>query len=154
MSSANYTHTLVTEQTPTEVYNAIIDVEGWWSEDFKGASQQLHDEFEVRFGDIHYSRQKLVELVPGKKIVWLVTDSWLRSFDNKKEWTGTKICFEIFQMESQTTIQFIHVGLHPALECFQDCSGGWNYYLQSLHRFITTGKGQPNKKQPETNPSN
>jgi len=38
------------------------------------------------------------------------------------------------------------MGLVPQIECFKDCSNGWSYYLKSLISLITTGTGQPNKK--------
>ena len=36
-----------------------------------------------------------------------------------------------------------HVGL-AGLECIDDCSKGWDYYIgSSLRKLISTGKGQP-----------
>jgi hypothetical protein len=147
MTSSDYTTTLLVGQSPEAVFHAINDIRSWWSEDFEGGSTKLNEEFAVRFGEVHYSRQKLTALIPGKRIVWLVTESHLNFIKNTSEWTGTEISFELSALDDKTQIRFTHRGLEPSIECYGDCSKGWNYYLQqSLLPRINTGKGAPHRK--------
>lgn len=144
----NFRTTFMVENSPEEVYKAINNVPAWWSTDFSGSSEKLDDVFEVRFyGTLHCSTQKLIELVPNKKVVWLVTDSELNFLEDKSEWTGSKIIFEITEKHGQTHVHLTHDGLTAQLQCFGDCSNGWREYFQgSLQPLITTGKGNPYTK--------
>lgn len=136
--------TYLVDQSPEVVFDAVNNVTGWWIKNIDGNSQNLNDEFAVQFWDVHYSKQKLVEVIPGKKVVWLVIDSQLNFLTDKSEWTGTKIIFEVAKEGNQTRVTFIHEGLHPEIECYKDCSNAWSGYINnSLHNLITTGEGNP-----------
>jgi hypothetical protein len=147
MANQDFTVSFLVDQTPTKAFNAINNVHGWWTENLQGNSQKLNDEFEVRFGDVHYSKQKLIEVIPYKKVVWLITDSVLNFIKNKNEWTNSKVSFEITEQNDKTQVRFTHLGLVPANECYSDCSNAWGYYVNSLRSLITTGKGQPEPKE-------
>ena len=84
MNKQDYTASITVNATPQEAFKNINSVTKWWTEDLKGSSQKLNDEFTVRFGDVHVSKQKLVEVIPDKKVVWLVTDSKLNFIEDKQ----------------------------------------------------------------------
>jgi len=147
MSNQNFTTTLLVDQSPEEVFKAINNVRGWWTGEpgIEGNTDKLGDEFTYRYKDFHYSKQRVTELIPGKKVVWLVTDSKLNFIKDKSEWTGTKISFEISEKNNKTQIRFTHVGLVPGIECYGDCSNAWSSYITgSLRSFITKGKMHSN----------
>ena len=147
MKDQNYTATFTVDQTPKEVFAAITNVRGWWSGNIEGGTDKLGDEFTYRYEDVHYSKQKITELIPGKKLSWLVLDSYLSFVKDKTEWNGTKVIFDITKKGDKTEVRFTHVGLVPQYECYDACTDAWSGYIKgSLRNLITKGKGQPNKK--------
>jgi hypothetical protein len=148
MKSQNLTFTITVDQTPEEAFAAINNVRGWWSGEIEGNTGKLGAEWSYRYKDIHYSKQRITELVPGKKVAWLVVDSYLQFVEDKKEWNGTEVAFEISKKGGQTEVRFTHLGLNPEVECFDGCSSAWGFYINtSLRNLIATGKGEPNKKE-------
>ena len=147
MANKDYMVTLVVDAPAKEVFRDINNVTEWWTEELDGNSKKLNDEFTVHFGDVHVSTQKLTEVIPDKKLVWLVTKSRLNFIRDKQEWNNTKISFELSEKGKQTHVKFTHHGLVPEVECYKDCSKGWDYYIKgSLFKLLTTGKGTPEKK--------
>jgi uncharacterized protein YndB with AHSA1/START domain len=142
MQSQNFTSTFTVDQSPEEVFTAITDVARWWTGEIEGEADEVGDEFSYRYPGAHYSKQKIVELVHGKTIVWHVVDSHLEGPEDPSEWTGTDISFEITPKEDGTEVRFSHLGLVPDFECFDACSSAWGFYVNgSLKRLITTGEG-------------
>ena len=145
MNAQSFTATFTVDQTPEEVFAAINNVRGWWSGDIEGSTDELGDEWTYRYKDIHYSKQKITELVPGKRVAWHVLDGYLNFVEDKEEWTGTDITFDITKEGDKTSVRFTHLGLVPGFECFDNCSNAWGFYINnSLRSLITIGEGQPN----------
>lgn len=143
LAAPDFTTTFFVNQTPAEVFNAVNNVSGWWHGEIEGRTENVDDEFTYRMKDFHYSKQKLIEVVPDKKVVWLVTDSKLNFLKKKDEWTGTKLSFEIAEINNKTQLRFTHMGLVPDIECYGSCSNGWSKLIQeSLFSLVTTGKGK------------
>ncbi len=144
MKTSDFTTTLLVDQTPKEVFNAINNVRGWWSGDIKGDTDKLGAEFTYRVPGAHLSKQKITEFIPDKKVVWRVLDASLSFVKDKSEWKGTDIVFEIAKKGNKTEVLFTHIGLVPAYECFKDCSNAWGMLINgNLSKLITTGKVQP-----------
>jgi uncharacterized protein YndB with AHSA1/START domain len=147
----SFTATFSVDQTPEEVFRAICNVRGWWSEDITGDTARTGAEFTYRYEDAHRCRIKVTELVPGEKVTWHVLDNYFDFTQDKAEWQDTDIRFDIAARDGKTEIRFTHVGLVPDYECFDICSNSWDYYLRtSLRALIRIGQGLPNRKEQAT----
>ncbi len=146
MQSQNFTTSFLVDQSPAEAFANIHDVRAWWTGgEIEGGTDKLGDEFTYRVPDVHYSKQKITELVPDKKIAWCIVDAYLNFTDDPREWTGTEITFEIARRGDQTEVRFAHQGLVPEFECFDVCSNAWGSLVNgNLRKLITTGHAQSN----------
>ena len=145
MAAKDFTTTILVDNTPEEVFDAINNVRGWWSEEIEGLTDKLNSEFDYHYEDVHRCKIKIIELVPNKKVVWSVLDNYFKFTKDKSEWKGTKIIFDIAEKDNKTEMRFTHQGLVPAYECYEICRDAWTGYIQkSLRNLITVGKGQPN----------
>jgi hypothetical protein len=123
MKKQDFTTTISVDKSPAEVFAAINNVRGWWSGEIEGDSDKLGAEFTYCYKDAHHTKQKVTELVPGKRVVWYVLDSELTFVSAKSEWTGTDIIFDISKKGHKTEVRFTHAGLVPRFQCYGDCSG-------------------------------
>src|SRR5947209_1438580 len=142
----HFTTTFLVDQTPEEVFNAVINVRGWWSQAIEGRTDRLGAEFTYHYQDVHRCTFKITEFMPGKKVVWHVVDNYFNFVKDKNEWKDTNIVFEIAKKGDKTEVRFTHVGLVPAYECYGVCSDAWGTDINgSLHNLITKDKHQPNR---------
>jgi hypothetical protein len=147
MNEASYTTTFTVDQSPAEAFTAINNVRGWWSGEIDGRTDELGAKFTYRHLDIHRSQQEITELIPGRRVAWHVLDGYLNFTEDKTEWTGTDIMFDLAARGSGTEVRFTHAGLVPQDECFDTCSNAWGFYINtSLRDLIATGAGQPNQE--------
>jgi hypothetical protein len=143
MKKDGFTTSFTVEQTPEEVFAAINNVRGWWSGEVT-ANRQAWRRIHLPLQEHAQVHTKVTEFVPGKKVVWHVTDAELTFVKDKTEWIGTDIVFEIARKGGKTELRFTHVGLVPAFECYGGCSGAWGALVDgNLRNLITTGKNQP-----------
>lgn len=150
MNNISFTTTFLVDQSPEQVYNAINNVRGWWSENIEGSTDTLNSEFYYHYKDVHETNVRIVVLVPAKKVVWHVLENYFSFTKDKSEWKDTKIIFDIAKKDDKTEVTFTHEGLVPQYECYEVCNEAWTHYMRdSLQALIATGKGQPSPKEQE-----
>ena len=82
-------------------------------------------------------------------------DSYLEFIEDKREWNGSRVIFDIARKGDKTEVRFTHAGLVPAHECYGACSSAWSSYIRgSLRSLIATGKGAPNPEEKTQKKSN
>ncbi|MBS1525546.1 MAG: SRPBCC domain-containing protein [Bacteroidetes bacterium] len=130
--------------TAREAFEKISHVSRWWISNVEGKSANPGDIFTVSLGTT-WVTFKLVEVVPEKKVVWEITDCFLPWLNDKTEWTGSRIIWNVQRANGGVEISFTHT-LAPEMECFNQCEKAWTAYIkESLFNYIKEGKGMPNK---------
>lgn len=126
----------------SEAMKKINSVPEWWGVNFSGSTKQQNDQFVIKMGGDSFFDLTVEELIPGKKMVWLVTDCNMPWYSDKTEWAHTRLIFDLDEKDGVTELKFTHEGLTPDVECYADCEPGWTHWIKtSLLSYFTTGKG-------------
>lgn len=142
MKKNDFTSRISAEISASEAIKKISSVPEWWGVTFTGSSKNQNDTFTVKMSGDSFFNFTVAELIPGKRVVWLVTDCNMPWYFDKKEWANTKLIFDLTENNNLTELKFTHEGLTPDVECYKDCEPGWTYWIQtSLFSFLTNGKG-------------
>jgi len=149
MENNNFNTSISVNLGAGEVTEKISHVPEWWGITFTGSAEKQNDAFVVKMGGDSFFDFTVTELVPGKRLVWLVTDCNMPWYSDKKEWANTRLIFDLEENNGETVLQFTHEGLTPDVECYKDCEPGWTHWIKtSLFSYLTNGKGifrQPTK---------
>jgi uncharacterized protein YndB with AHSA1/START domain len=144
---SHYRKSLVLDAPPAAVYAALTTPEGlrgWWTEDCDVATD-VGGTIRLRFGRT-VKDMRIEHLDQSREVRWRCTAAHIAAaaVSQKDEWVGTQIAFRLADAgAARTRVEFEHVGLVPALQCYGLCSDGWDHYLRSLQQFVATGEGTP-----------
>ena len=141
-AAGDYTYDMRVHAALPQVIEALTDdgaIGRWWTA--VSATERHGDEVRLFMGGDAPAVVVTIEHTPGTgEVTWVVTDCAVMA-----DWVGTKPTFSAQAKDDGTcAIEFRHVGLQPALPCFDQCRAGWNHFMPSLHQFLETGEGRPN----------
>ena len=142
MEKNDFTSSISAKISASEAVKRISNIPGWWGITFSGSSEKQNDQFIVKMGGNSFFNFTVAELIPCKRVVWLITDCNMPWYSNKKEWANTKLIFDLTENNGVTELNFTHEGLTPDAECYKDCAPGWTHWIKtSLFCYFTIGKG-------------
>ena len=142
MEKKNFHKTITVNASAGEAIKKICNIPEWWGITFTGSAEKQNDKFTVKMSGDSFFNFTVTELIPGKRVVWLVIDCNMPWYSDKKEWANTKIIFDVTENNGITDLKFTHEGLTPEVECYKDCAPGWTHWIKtSLLSYFTTGKG-------------
>jgi hypothetical protein len=142
MGMNDFTSIISAKISANEAIRKISNIPEWWGVTFAGNSKNQNDEFTIKMGGDSFFNFTITELIPGKRVVWLVTDCNMPWYSNKNEWAGTRLIFDLHEHNGITELKFTHEGLTPEVECYKDCEPGWTHWIKtSLFSYFTNGKG-------------
>jgi hypothetical protein len=142
----NYTYAMQVDVPRPQILAALTDdavICSWWT---AATRSERHGDDVSLFRDDASFVDFTIEHTPGTgAVAWAVTACI------EPDWVGTTPSFSVRPNHDGTfRVEFRHVGLRPALACFDQCRAGWNHFMPSLQQFLETGEGRPNEPRDTT----
>ena len=119
-----------------EVMTALTTIDGlskWWTSTTEGSSAP-GEVIGFRFGE-HVSHARVDE-VGDSRMAWTFEGS-------NPDWEGTRVTFDLEQVDGKTLVRFGHLGWREANTFFGHCSMKWATFLLSLKALVEDGQGRP-----------
>lgn len=66
--------------------------------------------------------------------------------ENNPDWRGTILAITLGEAPTGTRVRLVHSGYPAKNEVYDRCDEAWQYFLESLARYVTTGTGEPYPK--------
>jgi uncharacterized protein YndB with AHSA1/START domain len=135
---ADILHRVGIRSSLDDAYKALATREGlasWWTNDTRGESE-VDGVLEFRFGKRGGFDMKVLELAPGKRVLWKVVDG-------PREWIGTRISWDLRKQGERSIVMFKHEGWREPVEFMHHCSTKWAVFLMSLKSLVENGRGAP-----------
>ena len=85
MTKLNLSRNIIINNTASEAINKISKITVWWVVSCSGYTEKLHDKFSIKMRGGSFFNMTISELIPDKKVVWLVTDCYMPWYHDKKE---------------------------------------------------------------------
>jgi uncharacterized protein YndB with AHSA1/START domain len=127
-----------------KVFDAITTTEGnkgWWTTSCEvGRKAGEQAVFRFRGGTIAM-RFRIDRADAGKAVEWTCT-----GHEANPEWEGTRVIFQLASTPTGTRVDFQHQGWRERSKMYDECTGGWQYFLASLKSYVETGAGTPDGK--------
>jgi uncharacterized protein YndB with AHSA1/START domain len=138
-ASADYQKTIRVKASPGALFDALTTVSGltaWWT---RATGSGDADGELTFFFDSGSLLMQVDQATRPTSVQWTVTDcSFL------PDWVGTRPAFTITLVDGDASeLQFRHHGLTPELDCIEQCTRGWDHFLESLREYVEVGRGMP-----------
>lgn len=145
--NTSYTREIIVSNTPGAAYRALTTgFDKWWTTSCDSISE-TGDQVIFRFGPTYWVMRTInlipdhlveLECIEAHHVHEGLPSSILR------EWTNSRLKWEISTQGENTRIMLVHEGLVPLLDCYDVCVQGWDYFFtNSLKQYLDTGKGMP-----------
>jgi uncharacterized protein YndB with AHSA1/START domain len=131
-------HKVDIQSSPDATYTALTTLDGlagWWTTTTHG-NPDVGGTVAFRFGPQGGFDMKVLELQPGRRVLWQVVGG-------PEEWLGTKVSFALRRDGDFTVVLFEHQGWKEPVEFMHHCSTKWATYLLSMKSLLEGGRGRP-----------
>jgi uncharacterized protein YndB with AHSA1/START domain len=139
-NNGEYQKTILTQAHPDALFDALTTLSGlaaWWT-DVTG-SGGTGGELRFSFDPPEPLVMHVDQATRPFSVQWTVT-----SCDFLPDWVDTRPTFTIIPVDGDASeLQFCHQGLTQELECIEQCTRGWDHFLESLRQYVEVGSGMP-----------